>query len=328
MARAGRGDGLVQAGERQDVNHAAISLQFAVLLAPYVTASSRRELARSGRDSAARRPPPARASDSRARSAAAGPGAARKTAAPLRRKSRRARVASRKAAAAVGRLDRSAPPRPASSAAGRSAGGSRRAAGPRPPCRPSPITALNGEIMSPITYSGASCRSSARPSRRSIAPTRRSRDLLDQQRVLRDREDVRADRSGRSSGRRARARARCLRSRRRAARGRAGRAGGPTACAARRAGRLGFLARSDFGRGAAPRLLRPIVHGIGGHLAAGATSPPWGEGRGDPGRGPHMRTPLAPALSPLEGRGESDVALALSSAMRRRRGGGSRPGGR
>ena len=41
-------------------------------------------------------------------------------------------------------------------------------------------------------------------------------------------------RSGRSSARRGRARARCPRSRRRAARGRAGRAGGPTACAARR----------------------------------------------------------------------------------------------
>ena len=50
---------------------------------------------------------------------------------------------------------------------------------------------MNGEIMSPMTYSGASCSST-----KSAASARsrflRRGDRLDQQRMLRDREDVRA----------------------------------------------------------------------------------------------------------------------------------------
>ncbi len=73
------------------------------------------------------------------------------------------------------------------------------------------------------------------PRRAWRAGRERAKDRLDQQRMLRDGEDLRPRASGRSSARRAPGRARCRRSRRRAARGRSGRAGGPTACAARRA---------------------------------------------------------------------------------------------
>ena len=63
--------------------------------------------------------------------------------------------------AAVGGLDRLRDGRRPVPAAGRSGYGSPPAGASPPPCSRRRCTALNGEIMSPMTYSGASCSSAA-----------------------------------------------------------------------------------------------------------------------------------------------------------------------